>query len=254
MKHQFLKKLAVFALAVGMLLPVAAPAVQAKAEKKKEVWVLDTEACKYKNTSGDYEDSYKNRYQYNKNGLLTVVKGNQSSMKYVYKGTKISKRLNTALSDSGSYVLDETYTYNKNGRLTKSVRASDSNYVTKYTWKDGLCIKDALAYTGSENDYFYDKNGWIIKLDSNGIWTTEYDKHGYIVSESSESAAYLYKNKYKDGRLASHTELNNGNESIVTTYKYKKIKVPASRVKQVKRQQDWLTNKGNMQLLPLAAY
>lgn len=250
MKHQFLKKLAVFALAVGMLLPVAAPTVQAKAEKKKEVWVLDTK------NKFDFAEF---KYKYNKNGLLTeekCLKGDgEASTKYTYKGTKISKSfqaVRTSASDAGEYDGTGTkYTYDKKGHL---IKAGD---YANYTWKNGRIITDGLCF------FFYDKNGWITKIGGgesiDNLYSEclfEYDKHGYKISESPEEGlVYPFVNKYKGGRLAraSHAEMN-GDEYSPTTYKYKKIKVPASRVKQVKRQQDWLTNKGNMQLLPLAAY
>lgn len=73
------------------------------------------------------------------------------------------------------------------------------------------------------------------------------------------------KNIYKNGRLervyiasydrdGEEAEIDTDNDSPALIYKYKKIKVPASYVKQVKRQQEWLTNKGSFQELPLAAY
>lgn len=109
----------------------------------------------------------------------------------------------------------------------------------------------------------YDKNGWITETE-NGIgasWTMTYDKNGHMLTYGAEdSYTEGFENIYKNGRLARQIQLGGNGEKYpenppdAYTYKYKKIMVPSSVVKRVKSQQDWLTDKGGFQKLPLAAF
>lgn len=246
MKKTFAKKQLTFALLMAMLLSFAAPAAQVKAAGKKAVWVLDTRSSEF--------DKY--QCTYNKNGLLvkyTCLKsdGGLPSYEYTYKGTKITK----AMSVSGDNKTVFRYTYDKKGYLATQTPGGITD-VAKFKWKNGRCVETA------DGQFSYDKNGWICKADyskmgSTTSWVNTFDKYGYIISMSSKSGGVFdHANSYKNGRLVRQAELDQSGEEYpgAYTYKYKKITVPASVVKKVKSQQDWLTNKGGFQYLPLAAF
>lgn len=249
MKQKLSKKLLMITFMAIMLVSAAVPTVQAEAAIKKEVWVLDSKTSEF--------DKYK--YTYNSKGLLvkdTCVKSNGGipSYEYVYSGTKISKKAEVLDGEKHSEV---QYTYNKKGYLTKSKEAmpdSADDYTEKYEWKNGCCVKTSGVSLS------YDKNGWITKIeDGNGparIMT--YDKHGYMFTDGVEGEDTVEGrvNTYKNGRLVRQASLDQNGEEYAGayTYKYKKITVPASAVKKVKRQQEWLTDKGGLHFLPLAAF
>jgi len=245
MKHKLMKKIITLALMIGILASAAVPTMQAKAAGKKEVWVLASKTSEFN----------KYKYTYNKKGLLvkdTCVKSNGGipSYEYVYDGTKISKKFQIL---NGSKSEEAKYTYNKKGYLSKEVNASDGDMALKYEWKNGRCVKT------SDTVLSYDKNGWITKIDigygSPGIRT--YDKHGYMISWGIEGGGMEgWANTYKNGRLVRQAELDENGEEYAGayTFKYKKIAVPASVAGKVAKQQDWLTNKGDFQYLPLAAF
>lgn len=246
MKQILMKKLITPALLIGILLSAAVPAVRVKAAETKKVWVLASKTS----------DSEKYKYTYNKKGLLTkntCVKSNggMPSYEYAYKGTKISNEFQIL---EGSRSETARYIYNKKGCLVKAASPEDKNYDIEYKWKNGRCVKT------SDMTLSYDKNGWITKIDflygDPGIMT--YDRHGYMLSiggtDSSDREGFA--NTYKNGRLARQAVLDQNGEEYAGayTFKYKKITVPASAVEKVERQQNWLTNKGSFQRLPLAAF
>ena len=245
MKKTFAKKLLTFALLMAMRLSFAAPTAQVKAAGKKTVWVLDSRLSEY----GNY------KYTYNKNGLLvkntcSESNGDLPSYEYTYKGTKITK----AVSITGENKTEARYTYEKKGYLATQTPGGMTD-VTKFKWKNGRCVET------TDSLFSYDKNGWIRKADSKAVstsaWVHTFDKYGSIISMSSKSGGVFdHANSYKNGRLVRQAELDESGEEYpgAYTYKYKKITVPASVVKKVKSQQDWLTNKGGFQYLPLAAF
>lgn len=245
MKQKLTKKLITLALMAGILVSAAVPAMRVKAAEKEEVWVLASKTSEFN----------KYKYTYNKKGLLvkeSCVKSNGGipSYEYAYNGTKISKRFQIL---DGSRSEDARYTYNKKGYLVKKASGSGEDGASEYKWKNGQCVKASYITLS------YDKNGWIIKIDtgsgSPGVMT--YDRHGYILSRGTGSNDMEgMANTYKDGRLARQAELDQNGEEYAGayTFKYTKITVPASVVEKVKKQQDWLTNKGNFQTLPLAAF
>ncbi len=246
MKQKLTKKLLMITLMIGILVSAAVPATQAEAAGKKEVWVVDSKTSEFN----------KYKYTYNKKGLLvkdTCVKSNGGvpSYEYVYNGTKISKEV--AILD-GEKHSESKYTYDKKGYLVKITTPGfiDDN-VAKYEWKNGRCVKAQGVLLS------YDNNGWIkkIKYGSDPARVLTYDKHGYILTDGLEGEDTMEgrANTYKNGRLVRQASVDeNGEEySGAYTYKYKKITVPASAVKNVKRQQEWLTDKGCLHYLPLAA-
>lgn len=245
MRQYLTKKLLMLTLVIGMLVSAAVPEIQAEAAGKIEVWVLDSKTSEFN----------KYKYTYNKKGLLVkdaCVKSNGGipSYEYTYKGTKILKSF-TILDGNKSGGTE--YTYNKKGYLTKSTIPSIKEDNTKYKWKNGRCVK------ASETALSYDKNGCITKIDSGigSAWIMTYDEHGYMVSQGAEGGDMEgLSNTYKNGRLVRQAELDGNGEEYAGayTYKYKKITVPASAAEEVKEQQEWLTNKGGFQSLPLAAF
>ncbi len=246
MKQKLTKKLLMAVLMIGILFSAAVPEMQAEAAGKKEVWVLDSKTSEFE----------KYKYTYNRKGLLikdTCVKSNGGipSYKYVYNGARIKKKVEVLDGEKHS---ETQYTYNKKGYLAKGTQPGFDDYVEKYEWKNGCCVK------ASEVSLSYDKNGWITKIDvgEGAARIMTYDKHGYMATDGLEGEDFKEgrANTYKNGRLVRQATLDeNGEEySIAYTYKYKKITVPSSFVKKVKRQQEWLTDKGGLHFLPLAAF
>lgn len=248
MKQKLKKKLIMLTLMIGILVSAAAPAMQVKAAEKKEVWVLASKSSEFN----------KYKYTYNKKGLLvkeTCVKSNGGipSYKYVYNGTKISKIIQI-LEDSES---ETKYTYNKKGYLVKEVYGSDKDLFSEYKWKNGRCVKTSDMI--SDMTLSYNKNGWITKIDTGfgSPLIITYDKYGYMTSQGTGSDDIEgLANTYKNGRLVRQAELDQNGEEYAGayTFKYTKITVPASVAEKVKKQQDWLTNKGDFHILPLAAF
>lgn len=244
MKQKITKKLLMITFIIGILVFAGVPA---EAAGKKEVWVVDSKTSEF--------DKYK--YTYNKKGLLvkdTCVKSNGGipSYEYVYSGTKISKEIGML---NGEKYYETQYTYNKKGYLIKETAPGFADdYVEKYEWKNGCCVK-APGVSLS-----YDKNGWITKIDDgNGpARIMAYDKQGYMLTDGEEGRDAMEgrANTYKNGRLVRQAAVDENGEEYAGayTYKYKKITVPASAVKKVKKQQEWLTDKGGLHFLPLAAF
>lgn len=249
MKPKRTKKLLMITFIIGILVSAEVPAMRAEAAAKKEVWVVDSKTSEF--------DKFK--YTYNSKGLLvkdTCVKSNGGipSYEYVYSGTKISKQIQLLDGEKHGEI---QYTYNKKGYLTKETSGSED--YAKYEWKNGCCVKVSQESLSSVVSLSYDKNGWITKIDTGTppARVMTHDKQGYILTDGleGEDAMGGRANTYKNGRLVRQAEIDaNGEEYAgAYTYKYKKITVPASAVKKVKKQQAWLTDKGGLKYLPLAA-
>lgn len=243
------KKLAALVLTAAALFFIIITSAQVNAAAKKKIWALD---CYF--TRWDYHKCI-----YNKNGLLKkeTIESNLTmeaevfwSAAYTYKGKKISKMA----VEGEDFKTEYSYSYDQDGRLAEASFEDDGDISSiKYLWENGYCVKEHLSTLPLPFTYSYDKNGWITRYDNTDHTEIyKYDRNGYTVLselEGDPESAMEYEIRYD-----SDGQLNVVHGPDHTTYIYEQIKVPASSVKQIKRQQAWLSNKGNAGLLPLAAY
>lgn len=249
MKYKRTRKLIALAVIVGALTFVLAPAISVDAAAKKKVWVL-----KYCASPWDYHS-----YTYTKNGLLKkeTIEPNWGKNKnvfwsasYTYNGEKISK----LVVKGEDYKTEYKYSYDKKERLVRA--ACQENGDTSdimYVWKNGHCVKEQNAELPFPHIYSYNKKGWITKYNyAQDVEKYTYDSNGYMTAyelESEKDSLTKCTVEYWDNKLSWQ-----GDSEYGSSYEFMEITVPASYVKQIKRQQDWLTNRGGFQLLPLAAY
>lgn len=249
MKYKWTRKLIALAVIVGALIFVLAPAISVNAAAKKKVWVL-----KYCATPWDFH-----RYTYTKNGLLkeetieSAISEDTNafwSASYTYNGKKISK----LVVKGEDFKTEYKYSYDEKGRLVRAAcqENGDASDI-KYVWENGYCVKEQNAELPSPHIYFYNKKGWITKHNyAEDVEKYTYNSKGYMTSyklEGEDDSLIKYTVEYFDGQLNWQ-----GSSEYGSSYDFKEITVPASYVKSIKKQQDWLTNRGGFQLLPLAAY
>lgn len=248
-KYKRMRKPIVLVVIVGILISTLVSAVPVNAAAKKKVWVLANRVS--------FRDEY--IYTYTKNGLLKkeTIEPNRGENKnvfwsasYTYNGKKISK----LVVKGEDYKTEYKYSYDKEGRLVRAVcQENGDTSDIKYVWKNGHCVKEQNAELPSPHIYSYNKKGWITKYnDAQDVEKYTYDSNGYMTAyelESEKDSLTKCTVEYWDNKLGWQGDLEYG-----SAYEFMEITVPASYVKQIEKQQDWLTNRGGFQLLPLAAY
>lgn len=244
-----------FAFVCGIFLAFTASPVQAA--KTKSVYVVKTNK-----STDNYGGSSSYKYTYNSKGFLKKCKTSLSTYKYTYCGEKIVKVTDVPKKGYDSLSKEVTErTYNNKGLLKKEVieskeetttltyKYNSKNQRTSYTIKvkrDGKTSKSTVKIS-------YNAKGQMKKISSGGFSISyEYDKYGMSTKETTKwknedgTAGEMvneYENQYKKGRLIKRIERRKSGDADfldyenITTYTYKKIKVPKKYAKKVKEQQ-----------------
>ena len=251
-------KTATVALLVGMMVALVVGVATVSPEKayasaKKETVYVVTKTTE---NSADYGNRVFT-FTYKSNGLVNTIKNNSANStltdqvgteKYVYSKNKLKsvKTLNAA----GKTYYTYSITRNKKGYATKGeylpgiAEVSLNPDAFKYN-KTGLLIKYKFKRTGDWDwdVVTYDKKGRIATM-SDGRFKFAYDAKNNIKSVTATadgSKLVTCKNTYKGNRLTKKVttfKYSSGTiEKFTCTYKYKKMKVPASVAAKVKAQQ-----------------
>ena len=191
---------------------------------KNETFSGSKTTYKYKNralreiiTKSEHFSTSKTKYTYNKKALIsklvTKEKDGKDVLKYYYdKKDRVKKIVETDTNKEGKTVRTYSYKYNK------------KNQVKKMTGKVEIGSK---VYKSSYK-YKYNKRGEIVKVTTSDNFTVNYK--------------YTHKGKKSNKRrtkvtVSYESPISEYNTSSSYKYTYKKIKVPADRVAQVKAQQ-----------------
>lgn len=202
----------------------------------KTMYLVSSQKVKY--YVGNSDD-FTERITY-KDGLMSKV-----------KRTGYHSSVQTYKYDSSGNMIDDIFTYDSKGRVI-----AHDNYRYKYN-KAGKLAKiefsnDDITYTYEK--YTYKKNKLVSwKSGSSERNNIKYDKKGYIKSYSTVlkmgfkpiKNRFKVKNTYKKGRLVKSVSMRKGSgnkyiKESVSTYKYKKVKVPKKYVAKIKAQQMYL--------------
>lgn len=259
-------KVAAWALLGSMALVAIVPSVSAEAGKKVDVYVVTEE----KIVESGKGSSYTHKYKYNRNGELTSKNGDADAYNdetYTYNKKGKMMEINTS-----GYTFRNTY--DKKGRLTETrvfervyssnslgmnIYAAAKPYETisyQYNKKDqitGRIVKDANGQMYQGNYFTRNPKGQVTKVyvnskdDPNKVLVSKYkyDKHGNETKYESQSKDEVYntKNTYNNsGLLTKKTMTSNYNDSMVTTYKYKKMSIDKALQGTVNAQQRTLIN------------
>lgn len=195
---------------------------------------------------------------YNKNGLIQKIKwkGIKNTVydfprvsTYTYKGTKITKLVESTPGTKETYVYKMHYVKNK---LSKIDYVGIDHYTgTKtfyYSGKNITKITDTHmpAYT-----FTYDQKGQLLTSRGNGgNFDCRYDKNGHFsyyfpVSINDQDNGVYYQNSYDQHHnltkiTAKKWTIYKGKPVVAARFTYKKKKVPANMVKKIKAQQRWI--------------
>lgn len=252
MKREILRRTAaaagILVMAFMLILPVHQ--VQA-ASKMKTIYVISGITSK----SGD--ESY--QFTYNDKGLIKKeVNGSQTNT-FSYEGKKISEEKQVF----GKEKTKLRFSYDKKGKLTKVVttETDGKKSTVKYSYKSGKVSEFKDGGTGSVWTLTYNGKGLVKKSSIKAVdgssssikywYNSKKDLKKMTTSwDVKESLSYKY-NKYgrKSVTVKYEYKDKSQNTSEVYSYKYKKIKVPASYVKAVKAQQMDLANEPMAYLL-----
>ena len=244
-----------FAFVCGIFLAFTASPVQAA--KTKSVYVVKTNK-----STDNYGGSSSYKYTYNSKGFLKKCKTSLSTFTYKYSDLKIVKVTDVPKKGYESLSKEVTKnTYNSKGLLKKSVVTSKEGKTTttyKYDSKKRLTSTTSKTKRGgktyeSKVKISYNAKGQMKKISSGGFSISyEYDKYGMSTKETTKwknedgTAGEMvneYENQYKKGRLIKRIERRKSGDADfldyenITTYTYKKIKVPKKYAKKVKEQQ-----------------
>jgi len=245
MKRETLRRTAAAAgiLVMSFMLILPVHLIQA-ASKKKTMYVISEITTK----SGD--ESY--QFAYNDKGLIKKEVNGSLTNTFSYKGKNISEE-NQVFGKEKTKLI---FSYNKKGKLTKIVTKEEDGKKTtvKYSYKSGKVSEIKDEGTGSVWTLTYNGKGLVKKAviravdgSSSSIrywYNSQKDLKKMTTSgDVKESLSYKY-NKYgrKSVTVKYEYKDKSQNTSEVYSYKYKKIKVPASYVKAVKAQQMDLAN------------
>jgi len=232
-----------FAFVIATFMAFAITGIdQAQAASKKSVYVVKSITTK------TAYGSIKTTHSYNSKGLLTKRKGDDKTLqKYKYKG----KKLMTFWADGGngaptnlSYKykngklksntdtlngISHKFKLNSKGKVKKMTTAwsstSSSSTTYKYNGKGYLKSYKYSTWKNIAEKYSYDSKGNVKKSTS------------YMNDNPSQSTVTTYKNTYKSGRLVKVVKKDEYGNKTTAKITYKKIKVPSSYKKLVKKQQ-----------------
>lgn len=267
-----IKRLAVCAWVIVMILAVTAP-FKAEAASKKAVYVISSIKTKGQGRLG-VEENYTKKIKYNSKGLITNISQPDSedisySFKYDNKGRV--KRFTEKIG-KGSHKATSIYTYHyKAGRLQKRILSStngDANTNTfTYNNKGRITAakvestwKEETGEIGSETHIlqFKYQKGHVVK--QTGLFgmtmTRTLDKHanissyvmtmpdGSVMNESYLQAHFTYNKskRIKTRKFRYRNPMMDHEENLTQTVKYKKIKVNKKYVDLIKAQQWQLMN------------
>lgn len=260
------KKLFCVALVLAFMIPAAAPAFAAGGTKT--VYVISKIY-----TGKKSKDNIRNTFTYNKTGLLregTFGPAGLSRLEYSYN----RKNQLTMFRQSLNQWTTCKYTYDKAGRITKSVctynnmetdKVESKGYVSTYKYNKDGTLKSETAKKGKKKitiKYTWNSKGLVTKRvtkDANGTSTetNKYDSKGNLKKSATVSDDYkenhTYTNNYKNGRLIKMVDTSDDSK---TTYyfEYKKMTVSKSLADQIKAQQWSLINVNINNAIPRNSY
>ncbi|MCR5791553.1 MAG: hypothetical protein K6G65_00140 [Lachnospiraceae bacterium] len=253
----------VMCMILGLLVTTAPTEAAKKKEKKVSVYVITKHEV-----DDDAETSEYYKYTYNKNGFVKKGVSALSTSAYTYKGTRLIKIVETPKKGYDS--LEKTVTtntYDKKGRLKKSVEKSESATTTMkctYDKKNRLTKEEYIKDNGETKKkefiaYKYNKKGQVLSITAKDDESAEamklsykYDKKGNPIKETlewvndeeiSSQSVLTIEYTYKKDRVLKKVETTTyGSQAYVDykavhTYTYKKIKVPKKYAAKVKKQQ-----------------
>ena len=236
-KRLLLMTVVVLVLALTMNLGVGFAAT------KKSIYVVSSMTVK--TTTSGYSNTEKITFKYTKNGLLKSYEGdNYTSGSFKYDG----KKLKSSEIVRGDGVPSKCkYTW-KNGKLTKS--RDSNNYTTvKYKYnKKGLITKLTATSDYSTNPvyemtYTYNKKKHVTK-EHIGVtdYKYTYNSKGRLTKYTQGSTVYTFKNTVKNSRVTKIVKKIKGNSDykVTITIKYKKLSVPSTYVKLIKKQRNYV--------------
>ena len=128
-------------------------------------------------------------------------------------------------------------TYDKKGRVVKEVlRLGDQIFINKMKYNK----KNQVSKVTMSSNLYPEKH----------ITKYKYDKKGNPIEKIENEGKFIIKNEYSKGYLKKTSQHLEGEEgSYENTYKYKKVKVPKSKVKRVEEQQKILILTGHFDLV-----
>jgi len=243
-------------MAVALVVGIAAvgPEKAYAAAKKETVYVI----TKTTEKSADYGNRVFT-FSYKGNGLVKSIKNDSANStlydevgteQYTYSKKNKLKSVKT-VNASGQVCFKYALARNKKGYTVKGTYLSGiysmENYkddLFKYNKKGQLTkYKFKLFYGDDWSVATYDKKGRIATL-GDGRFKFAYDKKGNfksVTTTANGKKLATCKNTYKGNRLTKKVttfKYSNGEvEKYTCTYKYKKMKVPASVAAKVQAQQ-----------------
>lgn len=168
--------------------------------------------CIYSKEEDEYGQVYIDEKVYNKDGLIISSRDNEGNSDiYVYN----NKNHLTAYITSGGY--EETYSYNKNGLLTKRTsKYSDGSLasrIIKYNDNNNIIYeKDIYNY---KQWFEYDNKGNCIHYKNNKgtkVWR-EFDEYNNCIHYTDLSNTELiYKNEYNENGTIIYQEISHINK------------------------------------------
>lgn len=220
----------------------------ASSAKMKTVYVLVKQVDK--STFGSHTDTRTTTITYTADGLIkknTIVSKSPNGPKATtvdtfYYGNKYQLKKEIE-KFNGKVLGTTTYKCDKKGRVTKSTFKTESGShprgTYKYNSKGQLTKSTGMV---AETTYKYNSAGRVksakeksYEFNDTITHTYKYDKNGFLSQIDSDTKC---KNTVKSGRLVKRVKTSANGDKTVTTFTYKKMKVPTAAVKMVKSQQE----------------
>lgn len=234
-------------VALGLLVIMLAGTLAASVLLPQEAYASNTTmwvVAKSKKAVVGEDDSTTVTYAYNKKGLLKQRRETfgdlyESKTTYAYDKKNCLKYAKVFDNSEKEDIRDykQTYKLNSKGYVTKaSVNSGSIAY--KYNSKGLLTT---IRCSGMKESLTYDKKNRLKTYTSYYDGNVEkdakvaYTKKGLLKSYSYDTSKYVYTSK--KGRTVKVVLYDRGKKTSVTTYTYKRVKVPASLVSMVKAQQ-----------------
>ncbi|MBR1598667.1 MAG: hypothetical protein IJ661_07155 [Lachnospiraceae bacterium] len=175
------------------------------------------------------------KYTYKK-GLLTkmTTKSSGYTDKYTYKYDKKNRVIKMSGKSSDGFKTTSTYKYGKKNRVAKQV----------YKESGPEAIGTPLNYTYTYNKNGYITKEKHSGFDKNSV-SYAYDANGNMTKSKDKNTAITVENTYEDGKLVSQKITTKAYGEVTTstkTYTYQEVTVPKKYVNTVKAQQRAILN------------
>ena len=260
MKRRLLLWFIILSLLVSIV-PSAFAAESNGSSKTKTVWVIVS-----KTNNAGTDSKMTTTYKYNSKGLIGSEKnGYGTTITYTYNKKNLLTK--DASKNADGVVTATTKYYYSKRKVKKQVQTypdSDDKYIRNYTWKNGgktIVVRE--GFSKDENADVNDRITYTVGADkrvtksvvknsiSDFTYWYKYDKNGrrikaylkdkiYGPTKKTLRMTYKFKENKNDCVVKDTMVLKESGREVVTTFRYKKIKVPASVYEQVLLQQRYL--------------